>query len=270
MDNPDFRAAVQRPDDEIDLARAALLYARDAYPDLDLQLYLNQLDAWAEDIRSEVAAARDPIATLNRYLFDDLHLAGNAQFYHDPLNSYLNAVIDRRLGLPITLSVIYLEVAQRLGLAVQGVGLPGHFIVRSVEADAIRYIDPFHRGQLLTLEDCRQLVEQLSSGALVFEARLLEPVNARHILARMLNNLKNAYIQQERFADALPVVERLHDLLPDDPMQWRDLGLLLYQLDEYGPALRVLWQYVMVAQAAPDDPVQQIIANLQVRIARMN
>lgn len=270
MDNPEFRSAVQRPAAEIDLAQAALLYARDAYPDLDPALYLNQLDEWAADIRSDIATSIDPIATLNRFLFDDLRFHGNQSFYGDPRNSYLNQVIDRRLGLPITLSVLYLEVARRSGLQVEGIGLPGHFIVRHVERGGVRFIDPFHQGRQLTSEDCRNLVVDLSNGALEFRPAMLEPVDTRQILTRMLTNLKNAYVQEQQFDRAVPVVERLLDLAPDEPAHLRDLGLLHYQLDHYGPALQALNRYVLIAGAAPDDPVQQVIAHLQIKIAHLN
>ncbi len=270
MNNPDFRAAVQRPVAEIDLARAALLFARDVYPDLDPALYLNQLDEWAEDIRSDIAASIDPLATLNRFLFDDLHFQGNRRFYSDPRNSYLNQVIDRRLGLPITLSVVYIEVARRVGVHAEGVGLPGHFIVRHLDRAGARYLDPFHQGRFLTADDCRNLVVDLSNGALEFQTAMLEPVDARHILTRMLNNLKNAYVQEQHFDQAVPVVERLLDLAPDEPVHVRDLGLLHYQLDHYGPALQALHRYVALVGATPDDPVQQVIAHLQIKIAHLN
>lgn len=268
--NPEFRAAVQRPAAEIDLAQAALLYARDAYPDLDPALYLDQLDEWAADIRSDSRSSIDPLAPLNRFLFDDLRFQGNRRFYHDPRNSYLNQVIDRRLGLPITLSVLYIELARRNGLCVEGVGLPGHFIVRHLDRGGVRYIDPFHQGRVLSRDECRNLVVDLSNGSLEFNPAMLEPVDARHILTRMLNNLKNAYVQTQQFQQAVPVVERLLDLAPDEPSHLRDLGLLHYQLDQHGPALHALKRYLSIAPAPPDDPVQQVMAHVQVQIARLN
>ena len=268
--HPIFRAAVQRPAAEINLAQAALLYACDAYPDLDPARYLMQLDEWAADIRSDIAGAIDPIATLNRYLFNDLHFQGNRRFYGDPRNSYLNQVIDRRLGLPITLSVLYIEVARRVGLCVEGVGLPGHFIVRHLDRTGVRYIDPFHQGRVLSLDECRNLVIDLSNGSLEFQTAMLEPVDTRYILTRMLSNLKNAYVQEQHFDRAVSVVERLLDLSPDDPAHLRDLGLLHYQLDQYGPALQALKRYLSIANAPADDPVQQVIAHVQVHIARLN
>ncbi len=270
MDNLEFRSAVQRPSAEIDLAWAALLYARDVYPDLDPVLYLNQLDEWAADIQPDIAASIDPIATLNRFLFDDLRFDGNRRFYGDPRNSYLNQVIDRRLGLPITLSVLYIEVARRLGLQVEGIGLPGHFIVRYLDRGSVHFIDPFHQGRQLSSEDCRNLVVDLSSGRLEFQPAMLEPVDARQILARMLTNLKNAYVQEQQFDQALTVVERLLDLAPGEPAHLRDLGLLHFQLNHYGPALEALNRYLLGAGAGPDDPVQQVIAHIQVQIARLN
>lgn len=268
--NPEFRATVQRPAADIDLAHAALLYARDAYPDLDPARYFKQLDDWAADIRSDLGGSIDPLAPLNRFLFDELGFQGNRRNYHDPRNSYLNEVIDRRLGLPITLSVIYIELARRLGLQVEGVGLPGHFIVRHLDRTGVRYLDPFHQGRALSLAECANLVVDLSNGALDFTPDMLEPVDARHILTRMLNNLKNAYVQAQHFDRALPVVERLLDLSPEEPTHLRDLGLLHYQLDQYGPARQALNRYLAITAVPADDPIQQVIAHVQVQIARLN
>jgi len=269
MDNPEFRAAVQRPDEQIELTRAALLFARDAFPDLDIELYLNQLAEWAADAQSAVARSPDPIDALNHFLFDLLRFTGNRLFYNDPLNSYLNKVIDRRTGLPITLAVIYLDIAWRLGLPVAGVGLPGHFIVRTLEG-APRFIDVFHQGKELTEGDCRRLVSELSEGQVAFDPSMLAPVGPRLILGRMLNNLKNAYLHQNKFEAALSPVERLIDLQPDEPAHLRDLGLLHYQLDRYDLALPLLNHYTVLAAVPTDDPVRQIIGNIQTYIARLN
>jgi len=270
MPNPDFCAAVQCPDEQINLAYAALLFARDAYPDLDPQLYLNQLDEWAEDIRSVVAEAADPLEPLHVLLFEQLNFIGNQLFYNDPNNSYLNKAVDRRVGLPITLSVIYLEIARRLNLAVDGIGLPGHFIVRHVAGSDVRYIDPFHQGKLLTEADCRAMVHDLSDGKIEFRRVMLEPVGSRQILVRMLNNLKNAYLHQSDFAAAVPPVERLIDLQPDEPIHIRDLGLLHYQLNQYDRALYHLQRYLVLDGVSTDDPVRQVISQIQVHIARLN
>ena len=270
MSNDQFRSVVQQPDDQIDLAYAALLFARDAFPDLDPQPYLKQLDRWAEDVRPRLTSTADPIDVLNTYLFDQVGLKGNVDDYHNPLNNYLNQVIDRRLGLPITLSLIYTEVARRLDLPVVGIGLPGHFIVRYAHGDDARYLDPFHRGCVLSVDDCRRLVTQLTQGKLKFHPGLLSLAGPHQILIRMLYNLKNAYLHQGQFASALPVVERLRDLTPNDPSLMRDMGLLHYQLDHPGTALEWLRQYLARATPLPDDPVRQIIAEIQTKIARMN
>ncbi len=270
MDNLEFACEVQRPDDQIDLARAALLFARDAYPDLDPELYLNQLDEWADDVRSAVMAAADPIEPLNDFLFGKLRFIGNHLFYNDPLNSYLNKAIDRRVGLPITLSVIYLEIARRLGLPIDGIGLPGHFVVRYAGPNGMQYIDPFYQGRLLTLDDCQQLVTERTDGKSTLQPSMLEPVSARHILTRMLNNLKNAQLHQGHFDDALPAVERLMELEPDAAIHVRDLGLLHYQLNHYSTALRHLQRYLVLDNIATDDPVRQVISNIQTYLARLN
>lgn len=270
MDNPEFASAVHRPADQIDLALAALLFARDAYPDLEPQLYLNQLDEWAEDVRSDVASAADPIEPLNAFLFNELRFIGNRHAYDDPLNNYLNKAIDRRVGLPITLSVIYLEIARRLNLPVDGIGLPGHFVVRHIGPGGRRYIDPFHQGRLLTEADCRQLVAELSNGQLALQPSMLEPVSAHYILVRMLNNLKNAQVHQERFNDALSAVERLIDLQPDEPVHLRDLGLLYYQLRHYGLALHHLQRYAALENIGPEDPIREVIVDCRTALAHLN
>ena len=270
MTNDEFARAVQRPADQIDLALAALLFARDAYPELDPQLYLNQLDEWAADARSAVTQAADPIESLNEFLFDELRFIGNRIAYHDPLNSYLNKAIDRRVGLPITLSVIYLEIARRLSVPVDGIGLPGHFIVRHRGPLGVRYIDPFHQGRTLTAADCAQLVSELSNGQLTLQPAMLEPVSARHILVRMLNNLKNAQVQLGNFDEATDAVERLIDLEPEEAAHERDLGLLHYQQNHYGAALRHLQRYLTMDKAEVSDPICEVIASCQINLARLN
>lgn len=270
MTNDEFARAVQRPADQIDLALAALLFARDAYPELDPQLYLTQLDDWAAGARSAVTQAADPIAPLNEFLFGELRFVGNRVAYHDPLNSYLNKAIDRRVGLPITLSVIYLEIARRVGVPVEGIGLPGHFIVRYRGPLGARYIDPFNQGRTLTGADCARLVSELSNGQLTLQHAMLEPVSARHILIRMLNNLKNAQVQQGNFHAAEDAVERLIDLEPNEAAHVRDLGLLHYQQNHYGAALRHLQRYLTMDNADVSDPISEVIASCQTNLARLN
>ena len=271
--NTDFIAAVSVPDAEINLARAALSYARDAYPGLDPDLYLARLDTWAGSIRPAVDARRDdmPFETLNDLLFNQLGFLGDTSNYYDPSNSYLNEVIDRRTGLPILLSVIYLEVGWRLELPLSGVGLPGHFIVRYDTTAHTWFIDPFHRGRVLSELDCARLAQQLTGSDLPFSRELLQPVTRRQILARMLNNLRAAYIQRERFAEARPVLERLVDLEPDSPENVRDLGLILFRLGTYREAIDRLVFYLALNPHAGDiQAMRQVMAAARGEMARWN
>lgn len=271
--NTDFVAAVSVPDDEIDLARAALLYARDAYPGLDPDPYLARLDAWSGSIRPAVDACHDdrPFEALNDLLFERLGFTGNTSDYYNPRNSYLNEVIDRRTGLPILLSAIYLEIGWRLGLPLSGVGLPGHFIVRYDAHARTWFIDPFHRGRLLSELDCARLAQQSTGSDLPFSRDLLQPVTRRQILARMLINLRTAYIQHEGFAEARQAMERLVDLEPNSPEHVRDLGLILFRLGTYREAVERLEFYLALNPHADDlYAMRQVLSAARSEMARWN
>jgi regulator of sirC expression with transglutaminase-like and TPR domain len=192
----EFAVAVRRPENEIDLGRAMLVLGKFVYPKLDVASYEQRLDDLAVRARAAIGAAGQTqvsASALGRYLFraDGADFRGNAQDYADPRNSYLNELLDRRLGLPITLAVLYMEVARRLGVRAAGVGLPGHFVVQAWEADgAIVRLDPFHGGNVLTVADCYELAAATAQAS-SFEPQWLQPVGARHILTRVLNNLRN-------------------------------------------------------------------------------
>jgi regulator of sirC expression with transglutaminase-like and TPR domain len=268
----DFAAAVSVPDDEIDLARAALLYARDVYSDLNPKIYLIQLDAWANAIRSAVEShPNDTLTLLNDLLFGRLGFHGNTADYFDPKNSYLNEVIDRRTGLPILLSTVYLEVGWRLGLPLSGVGLPGHFIVRHDPSEQPRFVDPFNQGRLLTASDCAQLVQSSTGSGAPFNAAWLHPVSKRQMLTRMLNNLRSTYIQAEKFAETRPVMERLVELDPASAENVRDLGLVLFRLGTYRQAIDRLESYFALQPGASDiDSIRQVIAAARTEMNRWN
>ncbi|HLF28668.1 MAG TPA: transglutaminase-like domain-containing protein [Anaerolineae bacterium] len=268
----DFAAAISSLDHQIDLARAALLFARDAYPGLDPDRYLHQLDVWADAIRPALASRRSepPFEVLNDLLFDQLGFYGNDTDYYDPRNSYLNEVIERRTGLPIALSVIYLEIGWRVGLPVSGVGLPGHFIVRCDLDKRTWFIDPFHRGDVLSEADCARLVRQ-SVGDLPFSPALLQPVTRRQIITRMLTNLQVIYVQHEQFAQARTVIERLLELDPAAPEHVRDLGLIHFRLGAFRRAIDLLVAYAALKPKAGDlNSIQQVIQVAHGELARWN
>jgi regulator of sirC expression with transglutaminase-like and TPR domain len=268
-----FARAVDRPDHAIDLARVALLIAQDEYPDLDIDQYLAELDGMAETVRPRVEAAGSPddvIDVLNAYLFGRLGFVGNLEDYYDPRNSFLNDVLDRRIGIPITLSMIYIEMGRRLDLPIEGIGLPGHFIVRYEGADPV-FIDPFNGGERLTEADCRQRLREIFGAPIALRPEWVTPVSNRQILTRVLYNLKGIYIRNKEFQRAIPVVEKLLILNPEAYHELRDLGSLHGMLGNYGEALIHLQQYLVHRPDAPDiDEVRSHMKRLMTQIARWN
>jgi regulator of sirC expression with transglutaminase-like and TPR domain len=246
---------VSRSDENLDLAEAALLIAREEYPGLEIESYLHRLDAMAERLRERLkpgAHPRETAGALNAYLFDEAGFAGNTQEYYDPRNSFLNEVLDRRLGIPITLATVYMEIARRIGLRVEGIGLPGHFTLRHPGEGAPFYIDPFNRGAFLSAEECRLRVAEVFAGAVRFRPDFLEPVTKRQILIRMLHNLKGIYIQRGDYARALGATDRILILDPSSNCELRDRGLLYFRLECFGNALRDLEAYLDQAPRSED------------------
>jgi regulator of sirC expression with transglutaminase-like and TPR domain len=233
-----FAALAARGEDVIPLADAALLIAAEEYPGLDVPAYLARLDTMADQVREEVDNAPSPRAAariLARFLHDDEGFHGNAADYYDPRNSFLNEVLDRRLGIPISLSIVYIEVARRLGLAVQGIGLPGHFMVRVVESGT--YVDPFTGGTDLDDAACAARVRELYGEEFTFERSMLAAHSNREILARVLRNLVEIYRSRDDARRALSAVDRIVLLLPESPRLRRERAALLTQMGEYRRAL---------------------------------
>jgi regulator of sirC expression with transglutaminase-like and TPR domain len=253
-----FYQEIRQPDDQINLARAALYLAQEEYPDLDPDEYLNALDTMAGDIEERLPDEQYPlriIQTINQYLYDDLEFHGNLQNYYDPRNSYLNEVIDRRTGIPITLSLVYLELARRIGFPMMGVGIPGHFMIRPVIADMSIFIDPFHQGEVLFPEDCQERLNQLYGKPVELQPEFLEAVNPHYFLARILANLKAIYLTQAEAGKALSCIERILMLFPDAPLEQRDRGLIYYQLGRWTEASQDLENYLAQMPTAEDAVV---------------
>lgn len=220
-----FTDMVTGPESGIDLGRAALLIASEEYPGLDILRYVAKLEAMAAAVRRRVADAEDPLITiahLNAHLFEERGFQGNSQDYYDPRNSFLNEVLDREQGIPITLSVVYMEVGWRIGLPLQGVGMPGHFIVKYAGREGDIYLDPFNRGRRLSQEACEELIQQIHGQPMPFDQTFLAPVTKKQILARMLSNLKAIYIQSQHFLKALSTVERLLLIQPEAEQEAKD------------------------------------------------
>lgn len=236
-----FAALISRPSETIPLADAALLIAAEEYPDLDVREYLARLDTLADGVREQVDNAEDTRAAgaiLTRYLFDEQGFRGSGDDYYDPRNSFLNEVLDRRTGIPITLSIIYIEVATRLGLRVHGIGLPGHFLVRLAEAGT--YVDPFSGQVDLTETDCAERVRSLYGARLQFDRSMLAVQSHRQILIRVLRNLREIYHAHQDRSRELGTLDRLVLLSPQNPQVLRDRADVLGKLGEYRRALRDL------------------------------
>lgn len=268
-----FAQLVGQADAAIDLAAATLLIAKEEYPDLEPAGYLARLDEMGEAVRELTHASQDPhrqIAGLNEYLFEHLGFRGNDDDYYDPKNSFLNEVLDRRLGIPITLSAVYLEVARRVGLPVHGVGMPGHFLVKYAGKREEIIIDPFSGG-LVSPADCQRILDRIYEGKVRFEPGVLSIVGTRQILARMLANLKSIYFNHEEYGKALSVVERLLILYPQSACETRDRGLLLCQLRRYAEAMADLARYLQLAPEANDSAtIREHLRTLRQRAAALN
>jgi len=307
-------------DDPLDLAKAALMIARLEYPDLDPAQSIDTLDRLGDRastlLRRLGESTRDAqTRALNRLLYDEERFSGNRRHYDDFRNSCLNAVLERRLGIPITLALVYMEVARRAGLAVLGVGFPGHFLMRVPAAvgtttDDDLILDPFNGGMRLTTSDCLDLLYRHDLGSVAVpgesddadegQAReepdtremtlqshernmdvpldrgLLQPCSPRHMLARMLNNLKRTYVELRSFPQARLATEMLLVVDPTLIVELRDRGLLSYHLDDFPAALRDLEAYLRLSSQSDEvdrDERKQIwehVKNLRRRVAGMN
>lgn len=246
---------VRRPDAEIDLAAASLMVARHEYPFLDISAYIRKLDRMAETVRDLIGVERHPstvAAGLVRYLFRELAFTGATDEYFDPRASYLNEVLDRGIGIPISLSIVYMEVARRAGFQVDGVGLPGHFIVKHPQPGGDIYIDPFNQGAVLSVEDCVRKVHEIYSGNVDFQPYMLGAVTRRQILAREIHNLKTIYAAARAREKALAMVEFLLILAPWDLDELRDRGMLRYHLGDAAGAVEDLETYLEYSSQAGD------------------
>ncbi len=240
----------------IDVPLAALCFAREiAYPALDVQHYQYQLDDLCQSARVQLSpflSTAEQAEALSDFLFTQQRFRGNSATYQDPRNSYLNEVMERRLGIPISLSVIYIAIAQDIGLPAYGVGLPGHFIVGIPENGDEIYIDPFHGGVRLFQADCAQLVREATGFSGAFQPEWLKPVSPGVILTRMLNNLRNIYLHQEDWTHALSVVEHLRMLQPDLPDLLRDSGIIYERQGSLRLAIQYYEKYLALAPQAAD------------------
>jgi regulator of sirC expression with transglutaminase-like and TPR domain len=300
-----FSHAALSPDP--DLAIAALMIARVEYPKLDAGPYLDQLDALGREATERVTSAMvvpsntpplvDPdryarVMAMNDYLFGELHFVGNDVQFEDPRNSFLNEVLDRRTGIPITLALLYMEVARRAGLYVEGINFPGHFLLRCPARRGLQYsedliIDAFHSGALLSKQTCRELLRKHEERDLtdshqeedaVVESRLFMHATKPQILTRMLINLKRLYVRMHSFPQARDITELLLAVDPSAINELRDRGLLAYNLRDFSSALRDLQTYLQLSpktnldaeEREEHEQIWEHVKALRRRVASLN
>ena len=277
-----FDDLLARDDEALDLARACLLIAADAYPGLDVERYLGEIEGFAVRLRARLPAAsgvEERVVALNQFLFDDLGYRGNTEDYYDPRNSYLNEVIDRRTGIPITLAVLYMEVGRRVGLPLEGVSFPGHFLVRLRVRGGMLVLDPFDAGAPQSEDELRSRLQRvIPKGATENVAvhdlpleQFLEPATKRQILARLLRNLKGIYRETDKPERMLSVLNRMLALSPNASAELRDRGFLYQRLECFRAAHQDLSAYLEREPDAPDlDEVRASLMDLTARCARLN
>ena len=260
--------------ERFDVARGALIVAAEEYPDLDEPSYVRKLDALAAGVSRTLPAkakAERIVEALHRHLFTDLGFSGNSGDYYDPKNSFLNEVIDRRTGLPITLAIVYVEVARRLGLRASGVGFPGHFLAKIELDEGDLVVDAFNGGAFLSEADIRGLLHNAVGDAVQLSETVLRPATSREILGRMLQNLKALYLRKGDTPRALSATDRLLIVRPDSTGELRDRGLLCEKLGGTEAARRDLTEYLARAPDADDaDEVRATIRRLRDRRPLLN
>jgi len=269
-----FARMMKRPEPALDLARAALLIAAESDPQVDVEGELKRLDGWGEQLRSKIAPDANnlqKLARLRSFLFEELGFAGDGKDYFSPSNSLLHQVIERRRGIPLTLGILMMELGWRIGMPLEGVGFPGHFLVRLTGEPGDLLLDPFRHGMSVHEDDCRRMLVEITKGEVPYSPRLIESVDKRQMIVRLLHNLKAAYVKRGEEAGALAVVERLLLIDPNDLTQVRDHGLLLFRLHRFQPALASLMRYLAEAPGAADRAeVEGTVIALRQQMNSMN
>jgi regulator of sirC expression with transglutaminase-like and TPR domain len=277
-----FTDLMQQDDARIDLAHACLMIAQDAYPGLQVERYLGDIERLALRLRSrtpQTASPEERVAALNEFLFGEVGFRGNTEAYYDPRNSYLNDVMDRKTGIPITLSVLYIAVGRRVGLPIEGVSFPGHFLVRLRLRSGVLVLDPFAGGAAQSAAELRErlrrvipagALERVPVGELPLE-QFLEPATNRQILARVLRNLKAIYRDADKPQEQLDVLNRMLVVAPESTAELRDRGIVYQRLECYRAALKDLSDYVEREPDAADfEDVRVRMMELSALCARLN
>jgi regulator of sirC expression with transglutaminase-like and TPR domain len=277
-----FEKLLSEKDERMDLARACLMIAQDAYPSLDLERYMGEIESLALRLRTrlkDVGGAEERVIGLNEFLYEELGYWGNTDDYYDPRNSYLNDVIDRKTGIPITLAILYMALGRRIGLPLEGVSFPGHFLVRLRLRSGVLILDPFAGGAPQSEAELRGRLQrvipegaaaEVSAAALPLE-QFLEPASHRQILSRVLRNLKAIYRETDKPERLLEVLNRMLVVSPDANGELRDRGLVYQRLECWRAALQDLGAYLeREPQAGDRDEVREALVELTARCARLN
>jgi regulator of sirC expression with transglutaminase-like and TPR domain len=277
-----FAKLIARGDARIDLARACLLIAEDAYPGLDVERYMSEIERMALRVRGQLpqdCGAEERVVALNQFLYGELGYWGNTDDYYDPRNSYLNEVIERKTGIPITLSILYMELGRRVGLPLEGISFPGHFLVRLRMRGGMLVLDPFSGGAPQSEDELRSRVKRVIPDGVADDLpaaelpldQFLEPATNRQILSRVLRNLKGIYRDADKPERMLDVLNRMLLVTPDASAELRDRGYVYQRLECYRAAFKDLSDYAEREPDAPDlDEVRSRLMELSARCARLN
>jgi regulator of sirC expression with transglutaminase-like and TPR domain len=269
-----LRQIFREPEQEIDLGRAALALARLEHPDLDEDSYIERLSEFASQLRPKLPqgpASKEIVGAVSRHLFEELGFCGNEGDYYDLRNSFLNEVLDRRTGIPITLSVVYLEVARHLELPYFGVGLPGHFLVKYDDGRQRVFVDPFNGGRMLKRSQCQKWLRETLGRRVILREHDFASVDKTYIIRRMLNNLRDIYLNSRRYRKGLEVIEMLLVLSPGAIDEIKQRAWLHYELGQHKQARDQLENYLDARPNAQDvDDVKKWILALRRAQARMN
>ena len=270
-----FAAEVKKKEAQLSLAEAALLMAEHLTGPINRSLYRHLLRDMANTIRPKMAAAgsdRGRIEMFNHYLFEELRFVGNSDNYYHPHNSFLNVVLDQRRGIPITLSLVYLEIGWRLGLPLVGLGFPGHFMVGyDIDRADPLVIDVFEAGQILTLTDCLARFELPETDLILFKQDYIKSASKRAILLRMLLNLKRIYVTLNDWEAGYKTVDLMIKIEPDAATEIRDRGLIAYRLDRLQEAIYDIRHYLFLAPDSPDAGwLRQHLRQMEERLGRLN
>lgn len=268
-----FDSLSELPTDDIRLDCAALHFARDAYPDLNTLTYLARIDALADEVRDcrPGIAANLRFEAMREVIVERHGFSGNADDYYDPENSYLNRVLDRKLGVPISLSILWMEVGRRLNWPVAGVGFPGRFLVRFDDPDRFVLADPFSDGNPLSLDDCERLLDEQFEGKVKFAPPLLDPVDNRAILTRALNNLRSIYLVHHDWPRLEDVLARLTAIDRNDGRHRLELATLRYRRGDVSRArIDLAGAATTLVDAVDHPPIIRELRQLRTMLAELN